>query len=322
MQIKRAFKGSGAIKSLIAMVFLVISVALVLNPVSLQAADANDTITLNVNISEIAAIEVLPTAVTWNQLQPGSNGTATDLKNISVKNIGSYNLTNFYIDVNTEELETENPIGTSNISKYAAGGFILFRNESTDLDYFHLGRLEWNLTEIMDTEVLDLSPGVTKFGHGWYRKANGNEYLWKLENGTQADGNGAWCNTTSANLVIIKNPENASGYSRDFSAGNTATAPTPGGSNANWTFFHFTDTEGGPLAGRCVAAYYDCTRIYIYKYDKSDGFKDCAISAYFATEELAPGERLDKLKIKPSIPQGTPSGDSKTSTLTVYTSIA
>ena len=315
--IQTAIGGNAGKAAIVAALFVVVAM-LALGP-GIIAQDANDTIILDVNVSKLAAIEVLPINITWNQLDPGSNGS---VRNISIKNIGSVNLTNFYIDVNTEELETENPVATGNISKYAASGFMLFRNEtpSTAIDYFHLGRLEWNLTEHLDTEVLDLAATTVNWSHGWYRKANGNEYLWKLENGTNSGTTQALCNASDTTLTIILNPENASAYSRDFSAGPTESV-TPDAQNANWSFFSFSDSDN-PLQGRCVAAYWDCTRIYIYKYDKASGFGDCSSSAYLATESLAPGEKLDKLKIKPSIPQGTPAGDSKTSTLTVYTSIA
>jgi len=168
MRINKNVIGGGAIRSLLITAF-VVSLLFILNPVPLMAQNANDTITLDVNISQQAAIEVLPTSYSWNATPPGSNGS---VQNVSIKNIGSYNLTNFYIDVNTDNLEETNPIGTGNSTKYAASGFIMLRNETDTLDYFHLGRLEWNLTEEMDTENLNLSANVTNFGHGWYRKAN------------------------------------------------------------------------------------------------------------------------------------------------------
>jgi len=310
MYTKEIFKSSaaGSVLTAGALIFVLV----LINSVSLVAYDASDNMTLDVNISQLAAIEVLPTGIVWLQIVPGSNGT---VRNVSVKNIGSYNMTDIYIDVNTEVKENSNPVGKGNISKYAAGGLMLFRNETSTIDYFPLGRLEWNLSEVMDTEVLNLGAGVKKYAHGWYRLANGNEYLWKLENGTTP--NGTWCNSTSAVMKIKMNPENSTNYNRDLSlATSTGSADA---ANADWTFFSF---GSGPLKGRCAAAYYDCTRIYLYKYDKANGFKDCTSSAYMATANLTPGERFDKLKIKASIPRGTPAGNTKQSTMTVYAYIA
>jgi len=280
------------------------------------AQDASDNMTLDVNVSQLAAIEVLPINVTWQQVLPGSNSS---VRNVSVKNIGSFNMTDFYIDVNTEIKENSNPVGRGNISKYAAGGLMLFRNETATIDYFPLGRLEWNLSEIMDTEVLNLGVGVTKYAHGWYRLANGNEYLWKLENGTQTTGNklGSWCNVTDTVMIIKMNPENSTDYNRNL--GIAISTGSADAANADWTFFSFSS---GPLKGRCAAAYYDCTRIYLYKYDMADGFKECASAAYMATANLMPGERFDRLKIKASIPRGTPAGNTKQSVMTVFAYIA
>jgi hypothetical protein len=44
-------------------------------------------------------------------------------------------------------------------------------------------------------------------------------------------------------------------------------------------------------------------------------------SLVIAEERLEPGERLDKLKIKPSVPRGTPAGDAIQSVLTFFTTI-
>jgi hypothetical protein len=55
--------------------------------------------------------------------------------------------------------------------------------------------------------------------------------------------------------------------------------------------------------------------------DTSAGFGACTEARYIAEERLEPGERLDNLKIKPSIPRGVPAGDAKQSTLTFFTTI-
>ena len=324
MYTKKGIIGGKVAKSIIIILFIMVSLSLVLNPASLAQTwgDTNDTMTLEVNISEQAAIEVLPTSIFWEDLSPGSNGTAS-VRNISIKNTGSTNLTNFYIDVNTGVIENESPIGTGNISYYAASGFMLFRNESTNLEYKHLGRLEWNLSEVMDTEVLNLGAGVVKYGHGWYKRADGNEYLWKVENGSAPTGNevDAWCNRSDTTFTIKLNPENISSYNRDFTVA-TESSSSPDANNKLWSIFSFSDTRN-PLHGQCVAVYYDCTRIYIYKYDMNatSDFNDCASAAYISTEVLVPGDTIDKLKIKPSIPQGTPAGNATASTLTIIASI-
>jgi len=314
MKIRTAIGSVGTTKIAATFGLFTFSMMLALSPVSLVAQNIVDNMTLDINISQISSMEVLPGENAWFNTDPGGNGT---IMNLTIKNSGSTNMSGIYMSVNTYWIETDNPLGKGNVSKYAASGFIVIRNETETLEYFPLGRLEWNLTEIMDTEVLNLGAGVTKWAHGWYRLSNGNEYLWKLENGTQTGGNnlGSWCNTTDTNLVIKLNPENGTSYNRNLAVA-VATGSTDY-ANENWTFFYFSS---GPLKGRCAAAYYDCTRIYLYKYDMADGFKECNSAAYLTAKELAPGSRMTKIKIKPSIPRGIPAGDTKTSVLTIYAS--
>ena len=91
-------------------------------------------------------------------------------------------------------------------------------------------------------------------------------------------------------------------------------------------FFNIIEVEGGPLENHCVATYYDCSRILIYKYDMTglgaNGFGDCGEARYLHTAVLYPGERIDKIKFKAAIPYGTPSGDANQTTVTVFSSIS
>ena len=270
----------------------------------------NDNITVNVNINATAIISVLPTNISWSQLPVGADG---QVYNVTIKNSGSVNVTNLYVIVNTISIETENPLLSGNASYYAASGLIKIRNETESEMFYDLGRLEWNLSEILTNENLDLSAGVTNFGHGWYRNSTGNEYLWKVENGSNG-----WCNTTDTVFKIKMDPENATQESRDLSFGTkTDSSPTASG---NWSFHSLNASE--PLPNYCVAVHYTCEKIYLYKYDKSSPFDTCSNSAYLTTEELAPGEKWDKLRVKPSIPQGFPGGDTSTSIIMFYASSA
>ena len=308
-------KNKGVITlELILSLVLVIALFLLAPAPMVSSGSANDTVILDVNVSTSAQIRVLPVAIAWNasdQVDPGSNGS---IKNLTIKNAGSINVTNFYATVDTLTKEDTNPLSIGNALYYAAGGVILIRNE-TDTSYFHLGRIEWNLSENLDGETLDLEAGTTKYSHGWYRTSWGDEYLWKVENGT--DG---YCNNTNTIMKIKKDPENATTENRDLddASGNIATG-FAGASNANWTFFTFTE---GPLSTHCVAAYHDCTKIYIYKFDKGSEFGQCTNSTYLTQENLTPGDKLTGIKLKPSIPEGFPGGDLNTSVLTIFASSA
>jgi hypothetical protein len=92
--------------------------------------------------------------------------------------------------------------------------------------------------------------------------------------------------------------------------------------NTNWTFFTF---DSGPLFQYCVASWHDCTKIYIYKFDKSASLKSasgtgCADAIYMTQENLTPGDSMDAIKLMPSIPEGFPGGDTNTSIMTIWAS--
>ena len=293
-----------------AAVSLFLALVIILAGVIPIVVTQNGNITVDVNVSTAAAISVLPTDISWSQLPVGADG---QIYNVTVNNIGSVNVTNLYVTVDTISLESSNPLRSGSASAYAASGLIKIRNETESEMFYDLGRLEWNLSEILTNENLDLSAGVTNFGHGWYRNSTGNEYLWKVENGSNG-----WCNTTDTVFKIKMDPENATQESRDLSFGTkTDSSPTASG---NWSFHSLNASE--PLPNYCVAVHYTCEKIYLYKYDKSSPFDTCSNSAYLTTEELAPGEKWDKLRVKPSIPQGFPGGDTSTSIIMFYASSA
>ena len=277
--------------------------ALLLISSSAFAATTTDTVTVNVNVSATASISVQPSSVSWTQLSPGSNGAA---QQIVVKNIGSVNVSNIYISASTTTEETTNPLGSGDASKYAAAGLIMVQNDSST-QYYHAGRLEWNITTPLAGEVLDLAVGTTNWGRGWYRNSTGNNYLWKVENGT--DG---VCNNTGTVIKIKTDPENTTTLNSDLSVGTvSATFETAG---TDWGVASFAS---GPLAGYCVAAYKNCDRIYIYKYDMEfANSAACSNKAYARTANLVPGEEFS-MNLVAAVPEGFPAGDAAAGTITI-----
>lgn len=268
---------------------------------------ATDTFDVNVNISSFAQITVLPINFTWTGLNPGSDGTTY---NFSVTNTGSMNLTNVYISSDALSDEAENPLGSGSAQYYAAAGLILVENETGGGQFYHVGRQEWNISDILADEVLDLAEATSNFAHGFYRNATTGDFLWKLENGSAN-----YCNNTGTVFKILRQPENTTQTYRDFSTG-TVDSATFGTQGTNWA----THTLAvGALNGYCVATYKDCDRIYIYKYDKSGTFPACSNSSYLSSQTLVIGEKME-FKLYPSIPRGMPAGDTITGTITITAS--
>ncbi len=275
---------------------------------SASAATTNSTLTVNINISSVGAIIVIPNSINWTSNGLGSLNPGADsaVSNLIIKNIGSVNVSQIYMNASTVGDEVSNPLQTANASYYAAAGLVMVKN-ATDTAYFHAGRLEWNLSTILTNETLNLAGTTGKFSHGWYRNASGNEYLWKLENGTNG-----FCNDTGTVFAIKASPENQTNINRDLAAGlSTCTGVTTG---TNWGVFTCTN---GPLSGQCITAASTCNKIYIYKYYATlADYPTCSNSDYLRRGNVVPGDEA-AFFLKASVPKGTPAGDTITGTLTI-----
>ncbi|VVB60823.1 Uncharacterised protein [uncultured archaeon] len=270
-----------------------------------NAATNSSTVTVNINISQVGSIVVQPSSLTWTGVNPGSD-TAT--QNLIIRNTGSMNLSLIYMNTSTVGDESPNPLQIANATYYSAAGLIFVKN-STDSSYYHAGRLEWNLSTVLTGETLSLAGATQNFSHGWYRNNTGNEYLWKLENGTAG-----FCNNKSSTvLTIITQPENSSALRRDFSGTYPTATCTSSSDNANWAVFTCTN---GPLTGQCIATPKDCSKIFIYKYNYAADYPTCNSNGYLRNGNLIPGDETS-ISVFASIPQGIPAGDTKTGTLTV-----
>ena len=266
----------------------------------------DDNVTIGVNVSYYSEISVIPTNLTWYHLNPG---TGSDTRFLKIKNTGSANITNVYSYTEAHRTEYTNPLDGGTAADYAASSFLLISNES-GMAHSHLSRLEWNFSDMLNDEELSLAAGTVNFGHGWYRNATGNWFLWKVENGT--DGV-EYCNATDTVFSILNEPENDTEERRDFT-GATATTPTFENNNSNWSTFSMAT---GPLAGYCVAVWKDCDRIYIYKYNMEAWLPACNQRSYLRDAILTPGSEILDMSVYASIPEGTPSGDAAAGTLTI-----
>ncbi len=280
-------------------VLAILILALIMSPMTF-AADASDSLTVNITINSVGAIVVLPNSFSWS-LDPGEDSATS---NIIIKNTGSENLSSIYLDTSTDADESTNPLPTGVPGSYSAAGMIFARN-STNATYYHAGRLEWNLSSILAGETLNLAAATETFGHGWYRNASGNEYLWKVENGS--DG---YCNNSGTTFTIKTAPENGTSLNRDLSAGpSTCTYAGEG----TWASFACTD---GPLVDYCVATASTCDKIYIYKYNYNSTYPACGNRAYVRETDLVPGAE-DYMIIHASVPYGIPAGETAQGTLTL-----
>ncbi|MFH1228914.1 MAG: hypothetical protein V1678_00630 [Candidatus Aenigmatarchaeota archaeon] len=269
--------------------------------INMPVMAAYNTTDIDVNISSLSQITLYPNYIMWANLAAGSMG---GYKNITIKNTGSVNVSNVFGWVDTLTSEVFRPYGSGNSSNYSVGGVLTIRNE-TDTKYYYIGRIEWNWTD--DIPNHDWTALTTSSLKSWgYFSNMSNQYVWVMGNGT-AKG----CNETGSQFSIetdidvgtlaTRTPDNT------FSLTPSSNDPT------RWSYAAITS---GTLAGHCVAAYYDCSKVYIYNFDKRANFTDCANADYLYNGQLAPGEEIN-IRIDAWIPSGIPSGNLTRTTLTV-----
>lgn len=267
-----------------------------------MALAATDTVTVDVSIATISQITVTPETLTFSGINPGQSG---EEKSLNIRNTGSVNVTNIYAYVDTLTDETTRPYGSDDPSKYAAGGVIVFKNETYN-KFFNAGRLEWNWTE----DISNLEKGGVTSPVAWgFFKNTSYEYVWLLGNGTNG-----YCNNTGAEFAISYYADNGTVETRTPQATNIEYD----GGDENWGYFSVKEDDA-PIYESCVAVYHDCTKIYIYAYDKRSGFATCDNSRYIQSGNLPPGN-IHTLTLNVYIPLGVPDGSLNTATLTVVAS--
>ena len=279
-------------------------VSLVFPLVPVFAAETIANITVNVTVAPVAEITVYPNYLEWANLNPGSAGTP---QVVEVKNSGSVNVSSLYIYASTLYDETTRPYGTGDPSKYSAAGVIVVSNESNTVPQF-VGRIEWNWTDSINNA--DFSAISSLKAWGFYKNTS-FEYVWAVGAGT--DG---FCNSTGAQFAISESPDMGTTLTRTPSTSGV----TFDGGDTNFGYFSVSGRAAFGGEDVCVAVAADCSKIYIYKYDKRSGFSTCQNSAYLTTRTLTPGDIHTIPYLSAFIPKGIPAGILKTGTLTIVAS--
>ena len=253
-------------------------------------------VTVDVNITALSELTISPNAINWTLVTPGQAGGT---KNLDIKNTGSVNVTNIYAYVTTLTNESVRPYGpTGRASNYSAGGVLVFHNAS-DTNFYWAGREEWNYTSAVSN--LDYSSSGIATGsrpaQGFFRNAT-NAYVWALGNGSTG-----LCNNSGAIFAIDDDIDN--GIANTRKPDNTGI--TRDGGDANYGYFHVT-RAGSVLNSMCVAVDQNCTRMYVYKYDKRPGFTTCTNSNYIVNYNLTPNA-IETITADAWVPKGIPLGN-------------
>jgi hypothetical protein len=261
-----------------------------------------NTTDIDVNISQMSQITLYPNYLNWTQVVAGA---IAGYKNVTLQNTGSVSVNNVFAWVDTLTDETSVPYGSSDPASYAAGGVLVIRNE-TDSKYYYIGRLEWNWTA--DIPNHNWGAVTSPIAWGYFRNIT-NNYVWVLGNGTEGR-----CNESSAQFSIETDIDTGGVGTR--TPDNTFSL-TPSSNDAiRWSYAAITT---GTLAGHCIAAYWDCSKVYITKFDKRTNFTGCANQDYFYDTPLNAGNSTI-IRLDAWIPSGIPSGNLTRATLTVEAS--
>jgi hypothetical protein len=285
-------------------IFFVFFAAIALITPTPVLADVNDTVTIDVNVTAAAAIVVVPDILNWTTV---STGQAGGVKYLTVKNAGSINVSDVYAYIDTLITEGARPYGSGDPKDFSAGGVITLKNE-TDSAYYFAGRIEWNWTQDIPNHNWTAVDVVDAVAWGYFRNTS-NDYVWVLGNGTAGR-----CNETNTQFSVETDVDIGTAGTRE--PDNTISISASSNDPEHWGYGSMTS---GPLAGHCIAAYYDCTKIFIYNFDKRTNFTDCTNAEYLFAGNLTPGSTFI-IEADAWVPNGYPAGFLNQTVLTVYAS--
>jgi len=288
--------------------FVLIGVLASTSTRTVTAAETNATI--DVNITVLSEITIMPTAINWTMISPGQTGSAVSgVRLLDIHNTGSVNVTNIYSFVTTLQNETTRPYGASEARNYSAGGVLVFHNSSSPTFYW-TGRVEWNWTGPITNIDLSAIDANSRAAQGFFRNAS-TSFVWAAGNGSSG-----LCNNSEALFAIESDNDRGTIESRTP----TTNSITRDGGDSEWGYFSI---DRDPLNSMCVAVNRTCNKIYIYKYDKrsttGSDFGSCANSKYIYAGLNLTSDSIETITADVWIPRGTPLGNM---TQTVWTFVA
>ena len=286
------------------MVLFLLVAALVMFPRA-TLGFASDNTTISVIIQQLTEITVDPPSLSFSTPPCRQAGQ----KLLDIRNTGSVNVSQIHAYVSTLDNETYRPYGMDNGTAYASTGLLVVQNETNSTIYW-AGRLEWNWTEdISNKDMSNMGNGCTVAGGGncsWgFVRNSSYEYMWAVSNGT-----GGYCNTTGTELGLEPDEDNGTAASRTPEI----TSITRNSGDSGYSYFS-VDRVGHLLEDHCVAVDWNCSKIYIYKYDKrtaaGTNFNSCTNSRFVQIGNMPPND-VHTLTLDVYAPCGIPDGDLST----------
>ena len=155
-----------------------------------SAINVTDTISIEVEVSELTMVDVNPTSLSWSGTEAVPPGGEGNEKAIQIENIGSTNITAIWFN-NT--YPSSRPFGTGGNASYDAGNFVAIRRNSTNERYYFPNRVDYNESQILI--YLNVPSG---YKYGRFRNSS-YEYFWAVTEGASG-------NCTDGTFKIGKTP--------------------------------------------------------------------------------------------------------------------
>ena len=311
-------KGEKTAIGIVIAVLLAIAIITVNSVDTVNAAfEANDTVTISINISQIAMVDINPSNLSYQGIGPGDVGDNNtevigNYSGIWVENIGSVNLTKMWF--NTTSPSTM-PFGTGNPNNYDAANMIVIYNDTTG-NFSFVNRVEFPENDSMyitTTNAISASQTGQGYLFGRFRNAS-NEYFFEFE------------------PYAVTNCSNGTLWISDTAKTITSTGDTDLTDNTALTVyqhptldFGITEVQVGDGPHYCVAIPGNCGYVMFHRWNADApgaGTSYCSNTngGYYinsTTSPIFPGQ-VEQAYVKVYVPLGTPYGPLKQGTLTVF----
>ena len=267
---------------------VLVALVLLVTFTTTEAVTSSSEVNISVQVATRTMVDIAPESITWLALEPGSEGTSSDVSNqnvnrpgsIQIENVGSTNITKIWFNTTytgTFGDPTTRPFGTGDNGSYDAGNFVVLSKYNQN-DYYWVNRVDYNESQEL---VYLYVPS------GWYygRIRNGSqEYFWAIN----ASEN---CNTAHIRIGQTPHTLTQDGTTNFVDTGNTT-------GYSDWWEYQLTSVDSYTgvanitLDGRnyCLAVK-NCNSVMLYKWNKdAPGADTCGNDIYFWDNETGDGE--------------------------------
>ena len=305
----------------IALIFIAMSFLSILSIDNADAAfEANDTVTISINISKIAMVDINPSNLSYEGIGPGDVGDNNteiigNYSGLWIENIGSSNLTKVWFNASTPSTM---PFGSGDSANYDAANMIVILNDTAG-NFSFANRVEFPENDSMYIRTsFTVSPTSTTDGDlfGRFRNAS-NEYFFEFD-----DMSGASANCSNGTFRISDSAKTIINTGDTDLTDNTAYTVFPHPTKA----YGITEIQVGPSGQYyCVAIPEDCGSVMFHRWNADAPGADTSYCSninggYYINSTINPiyPGQVEKVYIKAYIPLGTPYGALKQGSLTVF----